>query len=339
MVHLHRLSPAERAPYFEAAAAQMGVSVSMIEKDYWVVFVLERMFALKDLKDFLTFKGGTSLSKVYGLIKRFSEDVDLSIERAFFGMGDDLFLDPVQSRKQRDTALSKLSDACSRYIRGTLLNQLSDDFSRALGGSDAWRIIVDETDASGQTLLFEYPCGFSDQAKYIHPSVKIEMGARAEHWPVSHHVIQSYTKEMLRDRIEEPEVQVKALNVERTFWEKATILHQYAHIPEDKKLPLRLSRHYYDFYSLIKAIDQAAKDTALLEKVAEHKSLYFPSTWAQYSSAKKGSLRLIPSENIIRELESDYRLMQDMFFEKPPAWNVLVEAIRNFEDTFNAVNQ
>lgn len=74
MVQLHRLSPTERAPYFEAAAAQMGVSVSMIEKDYWVVFMLERMFALAELKDFLTFKGGTSLSKVYGLIKRFSED-------------------------------------------------------------------------------------------------------------------------------------------------------------------------------------------------------------------------------------------------------------------------
>ena len=80
--------------------------------------------------------------------------------------------------------------------------------------------------------------------------MKIEIGARSEHWPVSEHKIQSYVKEALKEKIHEPEIVIRVLNAERTFWEKATILHQYAHLPEDKKLPPRISRHFYDFFRL-----------------------------------------------------------------------------------------
>lgn len=336
MDKIHLLTAKERFPYFETTASEMGVSVSMIEKDYWVVWILGRLFSLAELREHLTFKGGTSLSKVYGLIKRFSEDVDLSIEKSFFGFSEEKSIDEKASRKQRNISLEKLSQECGHYVQQTLLKSLTEDFSEQLRSADGWNLILDETDPTRQTLLFEYPVIAADKAGYIRPSVKVELGARAEHWPVSHHKIKSYLKEFLQEKIDEPAVTVKVLNVERTFWEKATILHQYAHLPAQKNLPLRLSRHYYDFYCLLQSIKKealAAQD--LLERVAHHKELYFPSTWANYAFAKKGSLKLIPPDRVFNELEKDYRLMRDMFFEEPILWKEVIETIKLFEAEFN----
>ena len=86
--------------------------------------------------------------------------------------------------------------------------------------------MIDDEDPDGQTLFFEYP-SITPKGGYIRPFVKIEMGARSEHWPVSHHKIQSYLKEALKEKIHEDEIEVRVLNAERTIWEKATILHQY----------------------------------------------------------------------------------------------------------------
>ena len=153
----------------------------------------------------------------------------------------------------------------------------------------------DQEDPDAQTLLFEYPSETS-KAGYIRPLVKIEIGARSEHWPVSEHKIQSYAKEALKEKIHESEIWVRVLNAERTFWEKATILHQYAHLPEDKKLPPRISRHFYDFFRLLNSEikEKALIETALLERVAIHKSIYFASSWANYGTARKETLKLFP---------------------------------------------
>ena len=119
--------------------------------------------------------------------------------------------------------------------------------------------------------------------------MKIEIGARSEHWPVSEHKIHSYAKEALKEKIHESEIKIRVLNAERTFWEKATILHQYAHLPEDKKLPPRISRHFYDFFRLLNSQikEKALIETSLLERVANHKSIYFASSWANYGTAER----------------------------------------------------
>ncbi|MBI2339887.1 MAG: nucleotidyl transferase AbiEii/AbiGii toxin family protein [Deltaproteobacteria bacterium] len=327
----------ERGAYFETAAARMGVPAQIIEKDFWVVWVLGRLFDQTAIKPHLTFKGGTSLAKVFGLIKRFSEDIDLSIEKSFFGLADSQSPEQAPSRKKRQERLDKLSRECAQCVRGPMLTGLKKDFSQHLLSASDWKLIPDKGDPTGQTLLFEYPTDFPKKAGYVRSAVKIEMGARSEHWPVSQKKIQSYLKEALEENIDEPEVIVRVLNVERTFWEKATILHQYAHIPRDKMFPLRLSRHYYDFYCLIHstAKDGAMKEQNLLARVARHKEIYFPSAWADYASAKKGSLKLIPQEHFLRALRQDYQLMRDMFFEEPPAWDDVVKSIGAFEREFN----
>ncbi|MFM8453539.1 MAG: nucleotidyl transferase AbiEii/AbiGii toxin family protein [Gammaproteobacteria bacterium] len=336
MTELHLLSIIEREPFFEVAMEELKLPFSIIEKDFWVVWTLDILFSLPDLKNHLTFKGGTSLSKVYDVIKRFSEDIDLSIEKEFFGFNQDNDPEKTSSKKKQRKVLDDLSRTCSEYIQNDLLFLLKSSIHARLQTVEGWRVEIDADDPDGQTLQFEYP-SLAIKNSYIRPSVKIELGARSEHWPVSYHKIQSYTKSILKDKVVEPDIWVKVLDAKRTFWEKATILHQYAHFPPGKKFPARISRHFYDFYCLLNSDikTNALSEPTLLERVAIHKSIYFASAWAHYDTARKGSLVLSPHPALHDDLEKDFFLMRDMFFGNVPKWEAILESIRDFEMDFN----
>jgi len=192
MTELYLLPAEKRKPFFESAAYEMQIPIEIIEKDYWVVWTLERLFSLADLKSHLTFKGGTSLSKVYGIIERFSEDIDVSIERNFLGFDENKDPEKLSSRSKQKVLLENISQSCSNYIQDKMLPDLKTCLSAKLSTNESWQVRNDTDDSSRQTLLFEYP-SIVPKDGYIHPVVKIEMGARAEHWPVSEHKIQSYT--------------------------------------------------------------------------------------------------------------------------------------------------
>jgi hypothetical protein len=339
MNEIHLLPKEEQELFFRSAADIMNIPFEIIEKDYWVVWILERLFSIDDLKAQLTFKGGTSLSKIYRVIHRFSEDIDLSIEKEFLGFSPPCDPENAPSKKKQNKILDKLSKACSDYVQTKMLDSLEEAIAAKLGTTDGWALFSDQGDPCGQTLLFEYPSEAS-KTGYIRPLVKIEMGARSEHWPVSEHEIQSYTKEALKEKMSEPKIRVRVLNAERTFWEKATILHQYAHLPEGKKLPPRLSRHFYDFFCLLNSgiKEKALDETDLLERVANHKSLYFASNWANYGAARKGTLKLFPPSRILKELEKDYALMNAMFFREIPEWKLILKTIEEFEKEFNNID-
>lgn len=339
MNEIHLLPQDERELFFRAAADQQNIPFEIIEKDYWVVWILDCLFSIDELKAKLTFKGGTSLSKIYRVIHRFSEDIDLSIEKDFLGFSPPHDPESAPSKKKQGKILDNLSQACSDYVQTNMQDTLKKVIAEKFGTVDGWQLFSDQDDPSAQTLLFEYPSKASKD-NYIRPLVKIEMGARSEHWPVSNHEIRSYAKEALREKIKEPEVMVRVLSAERTFWEKATILHQYAHLPEQKKLPPRLSRHFYDFFCLLNSeiMQKATDDTDLLERVAGHKSLYFASGWANYGSARKGTLKLIPPNRTLKELERDYSLMKAMFFRETPEWELILKTIDGFEKEFNHRN-
>ncbi|OFZ81375.1 MAG: hypothetical protein A2583_15915 [Bdellovibrionales bacterium RIFOXYD1_FULL_53_11] len=336
MRKIHLLPADERALFFNEAFNETKIPFNMIEKDYWVVWTLERLFALDDLKDHLTFKGGTSLSKVYGIIERFSEDIDVSIEREFLGFGDDKNPEKAPSRNKRHAMLEALSKACADYVQNKMAVDLRKGIAEVLGTTKGWQLVVDTTDPDAQTLNFEYP-SLSPKDGYIRPFVKIEMGARSEHWPVSQHKIRSYVKDALKEKVHEDEVVVRVLNAERTFWEKATILHQYAHLPETKEMPLRISRHFYDFFRLLNSDikKKALSDVTLLERVASNKAIYFASGWASYATARKGTLKLSPLPRILGDLERDYYLMKQMFFGEIPDWQLILKTIEQFETDFN----
>ena len=337
MSKIYLLSPNERQIFMAEAEAALGIPFSIIEKDFWVVWTLERLFSLDELKTHLTFKGGTSLSKVFGVIDRFSEDIDVSIEKDFLGFNKDNDPEKAESKKKQRAAIEALSSSCSTYVQNKMLSDLKKNITECLGTEDGWQLFVDPKDSDGQTLLFEYP-NITPRSGYIQQSVKIEMGARSEHWPVSEHKIQSYVKEALKDKVTEAAVYVRVLDAERTFWEKATILHQYAHLPDDKSLPPRISRHFYDFFRLLTSPikDKALMERSLLERVAIHKSIYFASGWASYGTASKGTLKLMPPARVLDELEKDYDLMTPMFFRDQPDWRLILKTIEEFERMFNA---
>lgn len=339
MNEISLLSKDERILFFRTASEIMNMPFEIIEKDYWVVWILERLFSLEKLKSHLTFKGGTSLSKIYRLIDRFSEDIDLSIERGFFGFGSPDGPENAPSKKKQQAILDNLAKTCSSYVQAHLLEDLKNALAVKLGTNEGWLLFPDPEDHNAQTLLFEYPSK-TPKIGYIRPLVKIEIGARSEHWPVSEHQIQSYAKDALKEKIHEPEKRIRVLNAERTFWEKATILHQYAHLPENKILPPRISRHFYDFFRLVNSSvkQKALEEAALLGKVANHKSIYFASGWASYGTARQGSLKLIPPPRVLKELQKDYGLMKSMFFREIPEWELILKKIAEFENEFNRVN-
>lgn len=337
MKEIHLLSMNERMRFFKAAAEMIKIPLNIIEKDYWVVWILGRLFSLEKLMPHLTFKGGTSLSKVFGVIDRFSEDIDVTIEREFLGFGPPNDPEQAPSKKKQQAILENLSTACSQYVQDKMLADLKENITSNLGTTEGWKLFTDQEDPDAQTLLFEYPRE-AIQFGYIRPVVKIEMGSRSEHWPVSEYTIQSYVKDALQEKINEPAIRVRVLNAERTFWEKATILHQYAHLPETKSLPQRISRHFYDFYCLLHSPikEKALKESALLDRVAIHKSIYFASSWAHYTTARRETLKLFPPERLLKELEKDYALMEPMFFREIPEWQEILNTIQEFEKEFRS---
>jgi hypothetical protein len=250
-----KLSKEDRIDTFSKAEVDVGLSEDIIEKDFWVCWTLKELFTLNEIKDNLTFKGGTSLSKIYKVIDRFSEDIDVSVERAYLGFKDDK--DPANvGAKQAKKLIDELGEACQKFVRGDLFNQLEIIIKSKLGPK-GWKLEIDEDDNDGQTILFTYPKLTAKASDYIRPVVKIELGARSEHWPVSMQKISPYVAEILPTPLNQMEAEIRVLNIERTFWEKATILHKYAHYPENKTVPQRQSRHFFDFYCLLNSDGKA----------------------------------------------------------------------------------
>jgi hypothetical protein len=187
-------------------------------------------------------------------------------------------------------------------------------------------------------LLFEYPqTSRADAPAYLRQAVKIELGARADHWPCESKPITAYVAGEFPQAFREADCVVKVLSVERTFWEKATILHAEYHRPPDKAMPDRFSRHYCDFHELIRkgVAKKAEAQLELLARVAQHKSLFFKSSWARYSEAAHGTLRIVPPEQRLNALREDYRRMQEMFFGIPPEFNAMINSLRKWESDFN----
>lgn len=343
MDDIARLPMSDRADLFAAAARQRGLTSAIIEKDFWVCWTLKRVFTLPDPPAELLFKGGTSLSKVFGVIERFSEDVDLSFDRAGLGFGG--ASDPLNATtgKRRKHGLEALNETCQRVIRERFLPQLVAALADALGEppSATWGLELAEDDPDAQTFLFRYPASNrsppADEPAYIRPVVRLEVGARSDHWPAVEATVTSYAAADFPDVFKKAECRVHVLAAERTFWEKATVLHMWHHAPEDKKFRDRQSRHYYDVVRLYQhELGRAAvKDIELLLSVARHKEVFFPAAWARYADARPGTLRLVPPDARLPELEQDYRKMREMIFGEPPAFEHLIEMLREIEHHVN----
>ncbi len=203
-----------RRRLFEETGSRMNLDPLIVEKDFWVCWTLKCLFSLPDMRENLVLKGGTSLSKVYKVIHRFSEDIDLTVNRVSLGFERDNDLANIKSNKQRDRSIGQMVAACSRFVDSDLRQKLDEVFVSYLkDGKEQWSLVIDEQDRDGQTLLFNYPDA----------------------------VVKPYAAEYFPDVFSKnQECEVIALKAERTFWEKATILHQEANRSKDRPFPLRL---------------------------------------------------------------------------------------------------
>lgn len=334
----------DRAALFGETGAARGVATTIIEKDFWVCWTLKRLFGLpENAAASLVFKGGTSLSKAFGIIRRFSEDIDLSFDRVDLGYTGDR--DPENegiSRKRSGQLIDDLVGDVEQHIAENLLPALRAAIVKQLGepSQGEWSIAIDADDA--QTLNFYYPVALPatqyQGMAYITPRVKLELGARGDPWPAEKKVIRPYAADEFPDFFEDPNTTVTVLSARRTFWEKATALHAEAHRPAASATPQYFSRHYYDLAMLLDSDEgrAAATDLELLATVARHKSTFFRSGWANYDTARPGSLRLMPSQARIKDLRNDYRAMAPMMFDDaPPSFDEILSRIENLQESIN----
>ncbi|MHA7882126.1 nucleotidyl transferase AbiEii/AbiGii toxin family protein [Nitratireductor rhodophyticola] len=340
-----RLPAGDRAALFGETGAGRGVANTIIEKDFWVCWTLKRLFGLpKNAAASLVFKGGTSLSKAFGIIRRFSEDIDLSFDRADLGYTGDR--DPEQegiSRKKAGRLIDDLVEDVERHIADRLLPALRAAIVDELGEpqDNEWTLSIDEADA--QTLNFHYPIALPaaeyQGMAYITPRVRLELGARGDPWPVETKDIHPYAAEDFSDFFEDPYTAVTVLSARRTFWEKATALHAEANRPAASATPQYFSRHYYDLAMLLGSDEgkAAAADLELLATVAKHKATFFRSGWANYDAARPGTLRLMPNEARIKDLRADYREMAPMMFDdSPPSFDDILSTIEKLQESINS---
>lgn len=324
MDRIARLSAAERNALFSETAADMGTTPAVIEKDFWVTWVLDRLFRNPELARLLMFKGGTSLSKVYRLIERFSEDIDLILDWRMLS-GEDP--QAQRSKTQQDKLNQVITERAQAFIGGALLNRVS----MALG--DMCRCAIDSTDP--YVINVRYPAAFSD--RYLRPEVRLEIGPLASWLPHEERTIRCYAAEAFPQVFERTECPVRVITAERTFWEKATILHCEAHRPSDNPQPPRYSRHYYDIAKMAESqVKHAAlADMALLANVVEFKERFYPRGWARYDLARPGTFRLVPEGHVLAAVRTDYRSMANMIFGSIPEFDDMMTTLTKLQDEIN----
>ena len=337
-----KLPEKERAAVFEETAARLGIGrAAIVEKDFWVCWTLAQLFGPDGPADVahatpaLLFKGGTSLSKVFGLIDRFSEDIDLVVDRTLLvGIGerpDELGI----AVRERDRRIDNICAACTTYVRECIAPFLASRTNGAKYGT----VAPDLTDE--QTLRFNYarvlPASAYGGSAYVNASIRLEFGARGELWPAITGTVASYASTEFPQLFRAPAARVRALSPQRTFWEKATILHDIASNGKER-VKAGYSRHYSDLARIAKSALGlgAMNDTQLLLDVARHKAVYFAKPAAKYELARPGTLRLVPTLALQKELTKDYASMREMFIADPPAFAEIMTEIGDIEARINA---
>jgi len=334
----------ERQAVFEATAERLDTLASYIEKDFWVCVVLDALYnGLPDGHPQLLFKGGTSLSKAFHLIRRFSEDIDIVVFRKDLGFeseGDPTNPQADLSNKRRQALFHELRSACSEYICG----RLYDDLSTVLAGLDeGCRVDVDKDAGDQQALLVQYPGLFStEDLSYVRPRVKIEGGARSALDPNVTCKIAPYIETELSDW-KLSVGGVTTIQSARTFWEKILILHgAHCGLRDEKRLPRdrdRISRHYYDVAMIgeSEAGKSALNDRRLWDNVREHNLIAFKQAWKKFDEAVPGTTCVVPQPELRAEIEKDYAAMQGMILGETPSFDWITDRLAEIEETINQV--
>lgn len=330
---------------FNASAQRLGTTIQNIEKDFWVCWTLDALFhRLPSGSPRFLFKGGTSLSKGYDLISRFSEDIDITVFR------DDIDANAATSdleklsKTARSKRLESIKEACQSYINGPLLNALRKHAAQTMvaTGKDhtLLAVVADPDDPDKQSLQIRYP-SVADAAGYITPYVKIESGAKSALDPHEARTIIPYLSADVPEGSDLKIVGVTTIIPERTFLDKALILHG---------LPIyfqkngrfygtgQVSRHYYDLHRMVgqPVGKRACTNAALIEDCINHARMFFFRKDTGLEELKRGAFRLTPTSEVVDLLRRDYEAMATMIFGDVPDFKVVLESIAAAEAWINS---
>lgn len=332
----------ERAGLFAATAQRLGSTPQNAEKDFWVCWVLDALFnGRPDSAPRLLFKGGTSLSKGFGLIKRFSEDIDVTVFRDDIGEPVSVANLQAMSGKKRKVALEAIEAAGAAYIQGDLREALQAIIAQtaARTGVAAERFELQVAPDDAQTLLLSYPSATPADG-YVRSTVKIESGAKSALDPHTTKTIRPYVDD------DAPGLDLSVANVvmvdaERTFWDKVVILHGLRRW-YDRRAALRgggqrISRHYYDLHMLMQdaAGEAAMADAALGADCVAHARLFFDRPDFDLASAQPPTFALSPDGPMYDDLRRDYALMRPMIFGEAPSFETVLDSVFALERRLN----
>jgi hypothetical protein len=337
MDNFAKLDAAERRPFFEETASRRGSTATAMEKDFWVSWTLQHLFLLKDIPE-LRFKGGTSLSKVFRLIDRFSEDIDISIDRVALGFcGERDLATPTLSTTKRKALDQELREAITKEVQSNILPKLHARFERVLG-KQTWTLAPSKEANEEMTLNFHYPPAFNYK-DYLRPQIKIEFG-RGDQQPSEKASVACFVAEEFPKEFTGKPAAVIVLDCQRTFWEKVTLLHAENHRPDPSKLKPRMSRHWSDV-AVMSVSDRFVTEKLsldLLRTVIRFKQIYFAANWAKYENAVPGTIRIAPNEQLRRVLRDDYAQMKEMLPVDALTFDQILEKLGALEIRLNALS-
>src|SRR5580658_171273 len=335
----------DRRDLFIGAGNRLGTVEQNIEKDFWVCWTLDALFnGLPAGGPRLLFKGGTSLSKGYGLIARFAEDIDITVVREDIGQAATVAELRALSGKKRTARLDAIREACQNYIHGPLLEQLAAVLRGLLETAkmapDLGRVEIDADDPDRQSLLLWYPTVTANGANYVRRAVKIEAGAKSALDPHSTRTVTPYVTTDLADpALAVPNI--TTVDPDRTFWDKVVILHGLRRW-WDRRGELRgggqrVSRHYYDVHRLLAsdAGDNFAQDSGMAADCVQHARMFFNRPDFDLATAAPGSYALVPHNEMLTNLEQDYNAMSGMIFGEVPAFGAIIDSIVHLEKRLN----
>jgi predicted nucleotidyltransferase component of viral defense system len=330
-----QLSSDERNLYCRQAAERMEIPLpaAVIEKDFWVCWTLNLLNEIPELKGNITFKGGTSLSKAWGLIERFSEDIDIAINRKVFGQEPPHGAENAISNTQRKTRLEELEDKSAKFIKEVLLPILHEKITVHLNPADFTLRLIEK--GNEVNIEFEYPGTLKNELGGLLPVVLIELVPRADEIPNEERKITPIIYEVFEDLLGEGSFNISTLTPERTFLEKLLFIHET--LEGFNKGSERKSRHYYDLLKLYKAgvFERIKNNRELLQMVVEHRQTFFRYNTLDYTGILSNGVRVLPKKESWTDWRGDYTRTAVMIYNNIPSFEELMSFAEQLENEFN----
>lgn len=303
----------------------------ILEKDIWVCWILEHLFNMPNHLP-MAFKGGTSLSKAFGLIERFSEDVDITIDYRSFKI-EDPFKSDISNTKKK-----KISDELKEYVKVYILNEIVPYYEKIIKQQFTENIPTIEPDIDGETLFLHYKSVLEQKNDYITDSIRLEFGGRNLTTPNKPQTITADISKLI-DKLTFPIAKVTVLSPQKTFWEKCTLMHYECNREKPRENADRISRHWYDVAMMINSDigRQAIINPTLLKEVVNIKKTFYNSGFAKYDDCLNGNLRLIPNDDYMKLLKKDFDKMikNKMFYKNEPKFDEIIACIGRLEKEIN----